>query len=239
MINPFTSNIADWEISIKDNGVAGRNKSNPSKLNYLTNDRTCKIVGCGNQINIRRTSGLCDDHLNHEHDLLLELECNGVIKGAPTHKEIIDALVKWSITRNYNLTPLFSSLSFNVLGNIPDVTTLAGKVTHPSMPILPDVEDIFYELVEVIENFFSEGNNSSFQPLATPKGDFPVIVLAHIYAGLLLCEEANRGDRWFCRMIMKDESRTTQSGAGMSIGYFAKKTFPWGVEMNDEVLYRL
>lgn len=239
MINPFTRTIADWEISIKDNGIIGRNKSNPNKLNYAKDDRTCKIIGCGNQINVRRTSGLCDIHLNHEHDLLLELKYNGVIKGAPTHKEIIDALVKWSITRNYNLVPLFSNLSFNVLGNIPDVSTLAGKVTHLGIPPLLDLEDIFDNLIEVIENYFPEENNSSFQPLITPKGDFPVIVLAHIYVGLLLCEESNRGDRWFCRMVWKDESRTTQSGAGMSIGYFAKKTFPWGVEMNDEVLYRL
>jgi len=239
MINPVTRIIADWEISIKDNGTAGRNKFNPNKLNYLADDRTCKIVGCGNQFRINRSSGLCINHVDHKHDLLLELKNNGVPVGAPTHKEIVDALVKWSITRNYNLAPLFSSLSFNVLGNIPDVTTLAGEVTHLGTPSLPDLEDLFDNLVEVTENFFPEGNNSSFQPLITSKGDFPAIVLAQIYVGLLLCEESNRGDRWFCRMVRQEESRTTQSGAAMSIGYFAKKTFPWGVEMNDEVLYRL
>jgi len=45
MINPLTRTIADWEISIKDNGVVRRNKSNPNKLNYLTNDRTTLPLG--------------------------------------------------------------------------------------------------------------------------------------------------------------------------------------------------
>ena len=45
MINAITKPIADWEISIKDYGTTGRNRPNPNKLNYLTNDRACKR-GC-------------------------------------------------------------------------------------------------------------------------------------------------------------------------------------------------
>ncbi|CAL2084916.1 hypothetical protein [Tenacibaculum sp. 190524A05c] len=233
MINPINRNINNWKITINDNGTSGRNHINPNKLNYLANDRTCKIVGCKNQFRINRTSGFCDNHELHEHDLYLELHSpEGTLINAPAHKDIIDALIKWSSTRNFGLLPFFSSLSFNTLGNVPDVSTLAGKVIHSDI-IIPTIGSIYDSLIEVINNYFPLNNNSSYQPLKTAKGEIPAIVLAYTFAGLLICEEANRGDRWFCRMIRKDEAKTTQLGAAMSIAYFATRIFPWGVEMNN------
>ncbi|WP_142786090.1 hypothetical protein [Changchengzhania lutea] len=232
MIITVNRPISGWEIRILDNGTAGRNKPNPNKLNFLANDRTCKIDGCSNPIRINRTSGLCDTHVEHEHDLLLELRNNGILIGAPSHKDIIDALINWSSSRNFGLLPFFSSLSFNTLGNVPDVSTLAGKTVHTG--ITPTTIDlIFDELIKVINNFFPLNNNSSYQPLQTSKGEIPAIVLAFTFAGLLICEESNRGDRWFSRIIRKDESKTTQLGAAMPIAYFATRIFPWGVEMNS------
>lgn len=233
MINPINRSIDNWRITINDNGITGRNHVNRNKLNYLTNDRTCKIVGCRNQIRINRTSGLCNNHEFHEHDLYLEIQDPlGSLVNAPAHKDIIDALLEWSSSRNFGLLPFFSSLSFNTLGNVPDVSTLAGKVIHPGITLLT-LDVIYDSLIEVINNFFPINNNSSYQPLKTPRGEIPAIVLAFTFAGLLICEEANRGDRWFCRMVIKDESKTTQLGAAMPIAYFATRIFPWGVEMNN------
>lgn len=233
MINPTIKNIVNWRITINDNGTAGRNHTNTNKLNYLANDRECKIIGCNNRFRINRTSGLCDNHNLHEHDLYLELHNpTGNLINAPAHKDIIDALIEWSSTRNFGLLPFFSSLSFNTLGNVPDVSSLAGKVIHPGIT-LPTINDIFDSLIEVINYFFPVNNNSSHQTLKTPKGEIPAIVLAYTFAGLLICEEANRGDRWFCRIIRKEESKTTQLGAAMPIAYFAIRIFPWGVEMNN------
>ncbi|MBJ2174389.1 hypothetical protein JBL43_09085 [Aureibaculum sp. A20] len=232
MINTVNKSISGWEIRILDNGTTGRNKPNPNKLNFLSNDKTCKVNGCENQINIRRTSGLCDDHIEHEHDLLLELRNHGNLIGVPSHQDIIDALMDWSSSRNFGLLPFFSSLSFNTLGNVPDVSSLAGKTTHKGItPITIDF--IFDELIKVVNNFFPINNNSSYQPLNTSRGEIPAIVLAFTFAGLLICEESNRGDRWFSRVIRKDESRTTQLGAAMPIAYFATRIFPWGVEMKN------
>lgn len=233
MINPVSKNIANWRITINDNGSTGRNHINRNKLNHLKNDRTCKIVGCTNTFRINRTSGLCNAHESHEHDLYLELhDPAGTLINAPAHKDIIDALIEWSSTRNFGLLPFFSSLSFNTLGNVPDVSTLAGKVTHSGIIVIPTVNSVYNSLIDVINNFFPVNNNSSYQTLTTPKGEIPAIVLAYTFAGLLICEEANRGDRWFCRMVRKEEPKTTQLGAAMPIAYFATRIFPWGVEMN-------
>ena len=232
MINPISRSIDNWRITINDNGIIGRNHINRNKLNHLKDDRTCKIVSCINHIRINRTSGLCDTHEAHEHDLYLELhDPSGTLINAPAHKDIIDALIDWSSTRNFGLLPFFSSLSFNTLGNVPDVSTLAGKVVHIGVT-LPTLDVIYDSLIEVINNFFPINNNSSYQTLETPRGEIPAIVLAFTFAGLLICEEANRGDRWFCRMVRKEESKTTQLGAAMPIAYFATRIFPWGVEMN-------
>ncbi|WP_058102848.1 hypothetical protein [Maribacter dokdonensis] len=212
--------------------TTGRNHINRNKLNHLANDRVCKIVGCNNDFRINRTSGFCDNHEFHEHDLYLELhDPAGTLVNAPAHKDIIDALIEWSSTRNFGLLPFFSSLSFNSLGNVPDVSTLAGKVVHPGITV-PTIGSIYDSLIEVINNYFPVNNNSSYQPLKTPRGEIPAIVLAYTFAGLLICEEANRGDRWFCRMVRKEEAKTTQLGAAMPIAYFATRIFPWGVEMN-------
>uniref|UniRef100_UPI0040474F55 hypothetical protein n=1 Tax=Flavobacterium sp. TaxID=239 RepID=UPI0040474F55 len=234
MINPINRTIDNWRITINDNGITGRNhiNINKNKLNHLKNDRTCKIVGCTNLIRINRTSGLCDNHQLHEHDLCLELHNPaGNLVNAPAHKDIVDALIEWSSSRNFGLLPFFSNLSFNTLGNVPDVSTLAGKVTHIGIT-LPTLDIAYDSLIQVINNFFPINNNSSLQPLVTSKGEIPAIVLAYTFAGLLICEEANRGDRWFCRMVIKEESKTTQLGAAMPIAYFAARIFPWGVEMN-------
>lgn len=232
MINPINRNIGNWRITINDNGTAGRNHINRNKVNYLVNDKTCKIVGCLSTIRINRASGLCNIHESHEHDLYLELHNPaGTLVNAPAHKDIIDALIEWSSTRNFGLLPFFSSLSFNTLGNVPDVSTLAGEIIHAGIT-LPTLDIIYDSLIEVINNYFPVNNNSSFQPLQTPRGEIPAIVLAYTFAGLLICEEANRGNRWFCRMVMKNESKTTQLGAAMPIAYFAARIFPWGVEMN-------
>jgi hypothetical protein len=233
MINTVTRRIDGWNLTISDNGLTGRNHINRNKLNYLANYRTCKIIGCGNQFRINRSSGLCNNHENHEHDLYLEVQDPlGVAVNAPAHKDIIDALIEWSSSRNFNLLPLFSCISFNTLGNVPDVSTLSGKVVHAGI-VVPTLDFVFDALLLVVDNFFPTSNNSSHQPLKTAKGNIPAVVLAHIFIGLLVCEEANRGDRWFSRLVRKDESKTTQLGAAMPIAYFAARSFPWGVEMNN------
>lgn len=233
MINPVRKNINNWEITIKDKGEKGRNKKNKNKYNLLKPERNCRIIKCNEKVRINKQTGLCEKHKLHSHDLYLSvIDDNGIEIGPPAHKEIIDALLEWSQSRNFGLLPFFSDLSFNTLGNVPDVTVLASKVIVDKKIHKPTINDIFDSLIKVVERHFPLENNSSYQPLVTNKGKFPAIVLAYIFAGLLICEEANRGDRWFCRMVLKDESKTTQLGAAMAIAYFATRIFPWGVEMN-------
>ncbi|MBD1263230.1 hypothetical protein HZY62_21775 [Maribacter polysiphoniae] len=110
---------------------------------------------------------------------------------------------------------------------------MAGDIIHAGVPI-PAIGDIYDSLIAVTDMYFPRHNNSSFQPLVTTNGKIPAIVLAHTFVGLLICEEANRGDRWFSRIVRMDESKSKALGAAMPIAYFATKNFPWGVEMSKQ-----
>lgn len=236
MIATHSISIDGWEIRIRDNGTAGRNKENPNKLNYLKDDRVCKVVGCSNTIRINRTSGLCSTHEMHQNDLYLELlDSSGTVITVPRHNDIVDYLTTWSSTRNFSLKSFFAELSFNILGNIPDVSSMDRRTVHIGVHI-PTLTDIWDNILPIIHKYFSTTNTSSFQKLSTSQGDISAIVLAYTFVGLLVCEEANRGDRWFCRNVRDNESTTRQYGAAMPFIYYAIKSFPWGVEMPKQIL---
>lgn len=229
MIKSIKHKVANWEITITDQGVL--NKKNPNKLDYESLSKTCLFKGCKDTIRINRTSGLCNKHEYHQHDLLLELKNpNGKNQKVPAHQEIIDCLIEWATSRNFNLTRFFEKISFSIIGNVPDVTSLANEVDYKGI-IVPSLEDTFITSIAVAEDFFPKNNNSSYQTLTTRTGEIPIIVLAHIFIGLIVCEEANRGDRWHCRVVRGSEKKTTQLGGIMPIAYYAARTFNWGIEL--------
>lgn len=229
MIPTITHSIANWTITISDQGVLSKN--NPNKLDFQSSSRACLFNNCGAAINVRRTSGLCDGHQIHQHDLLLSLtDPQGNRQNVPAHKDIIDFLIEWSKPRNYNLSLFFENISFSILGNIPDVTSLANEVNYTNV-IVPNLNTVFNTSILVAHKFFPDNNNSSYQPLTTRSAEIPIIVLAHIFIGLIVCEEANRGDRWHCRIVRQDESKTSQLGGAMPIAYYAAKSFNWGIEI--------
>lgn len=231
MITTLNHTIANWKITISDNG--SRNKVNPNKIDFNGKTKSCFFNGCGNVKRLNRTSGLCDIHSNHQHDLLLSLtDSAGNALKVPAHQDIIECLIQWAQPRNYNLSLFFERISFSILGNIPDVTSLANEVSYPGVTI-PSLNDVFQTSIKVAEEFFPIDNNSSYQPLKTKPGDIPMIVLTHIFIGLIVCEEANRGDRWHCRIVRGDESKTTQLGGAMPIAYYAARSFNWGIEMGS------
>ncbi len=228
----ITDSYSEWEISFSLTG--DRPHKNPCKYNWDRHSNRCLIKGCKVVINRNRLSGLCDKHENHVADLFLEVAQHGKahIKKPPSHSEIIEQLIEWSNTRNYQLAPFFEELAFNVLGNVPEVTTLANK--SPLTSHVSTIERVVQSTVmKTVDKFFPTTNSSSYQILKTKVGDFPVRTLAAIFSGLVLCEEANRGDRWFCRIILKEESKTSQLGGAMPLVYFAARQFKWGVEMKS------
>jgi len=221
-----------WRITITDRTVAGtRFHLNKNKLNFTRTLLVCSFDGCPSVIRRNRTSGLCNIHETHQHSLFLELHSpqHGMVN-APLHIEIVDKLIDWAKPRNYDLTNLFSDISFNILGNIPDVTTLAQETVHVGF-VVPTLQSLVDEVKLIVDKHLPDFNNSSYQPLQTRQGPIPARILALTFAGLILCEEANRGDRWFNRIVRKEEAKTELLGGAMPIGYFAARMFPWGIEI--------
>ncbi len=231
-----TASIIDpnsqWQIIIRDLVVPGtRFHLNNNKLNYTKTSNACQFSACTTAIRRNRTSGLCDTHQIHQHSLFLELQNpQRNIVNAPLHLEIVDKLIEWAGTRNFNLTPLFKDISFNILGNIPDVSTLSGDTVHNGFTP-PTLQSLVNDVILIVNNHLPDFNNSSYQPLSTKQGLIPARILALTFAGLVLCEEANRGDRWFSRIIRKEELQTEMLVGAMLIGYFAARMFPWGIEI--------
>lgn len=236
-----TASIIDpksqWQIIIRDLILPpARFHANRNKLNFEKINNSCGFSGCTTTFRKNRTSGLCDIHETHQHSLFLELQNpQHNIINAPTHTDIVDKLIDWAGTRNFDLTPMFQDISFNILGNIPDVSTLSVDTTHSGFTA-PDLQSLVDEIIILINKHLPDFNNSSYQPLTTSKGLIPARILALTFAGLVLVEEANRGDRWFNRIIRKDESKTTLLGGAMPIGYFAAKMFPWGIELGKAAI---
>jgi hypothetical protein len=229
MIETINHIIDNWKITIADQGT--KNKENPNKLDFESNSRVCLFKNCEEVIRINRTSGLCDNHKFHRHDLLLSLvDSKDNPHKVPAHKDIIDSMIEWSKTRNFNLDTFFKDISFSILGNIPDVTSLANEINYENVCI-SNLNEVFNNSIAIAEKHFPESNNSSYQPLLTRSGNIPIIVLSHVFIGLVICEEANRGDRWHCRKIRNDEKKTSKLGGAMPIAYYAARTFGWGIEM--------
>ncbi|WP_316783913.1 hypothetical protein [Pedobacter frigiditerrae] len=225
----FDSN-SDWLISIKDLEINGRNKKNPLKLNLDINSNQCKYLGCPNIFLRTRTSGLCNDHHNHQHDIFLDVYNFNAHISSPTHAQIINNLIDWSKSRNFDLINFFKDCSFTILGNVPDISTISKEINHTGF-VSKNLSAYLDICIECVNRHFPSDNNSSYQKIKIKNIEYPARVLAIIFVGLLLCEESNRGDRWFWREIIKDESRTTLLGGAMPIAYFASMNFPWGMEI--------
>lgn len=227
----YTEAKTGWQIVIEDQLLNGRNKDNNLKLNKDSTQNVCQFLNCNQQINRRRTSGLCNVHSIHQHDLYLSLyNDRGVLVTNPRHDEIINHLISWAKSRNFDLLPFFRDCSFTILGNIPDVSTLSGDISHANFT--PKSLDKYFDVcVDCVDRHFPLDNNSSYQIISIKENNFHARILALIFVGLLLCEESNRGDRWFWREIAKDESKTSFLGAAMPLAYFAAMSFPWGMEI--------
>jgi hypothetical protein len=236
-ITTFTHTDAvasNWAIQISDTGI--RLKLNPCIYNSRSTLTNCQIKGCTGSFVKRRKSGLCDVHKTHTSDLFLDVLHSGSVVSKPSHVEMIELLLDWAHSRNYRLEPFFESLSFNVLGNIPDVTTLDGMSPLSSRSnINLSIPSLFNShALKVVDQFFPENNNASYQLLITKaKLEIPARILATVFASLVFCEEANRGDRWFYRTIVGDETKTKILGGAMPLAYFAARRFNWGVEMKS------
>lgn len=229
LIPEYSYNIGDWDIKISDSG--GLNKKKPNKLDFNKLTRECLFIGCNEVIRINRTSGLCNLHEFHQHDLLLEVsQDTGTVLFKPVHKEVIDSMMAWAKPLGYNLTPFFEKISTTIPGNVPDVTSLANDVYYPDH-VIPHFKDVYLKSIKDLTLYFPNDESSLNQNVNFHSDIVSITTLSHILIGLIICEEANRGDRWHCKHIRNDEGLTTKLGGIMPIAYYATKSFNWGIEM--------
>ena len=220
--------IQGCEIEISD--VGQNPKPNPNKYDFNQTSRVCLYKNCNKKISKSRKSGLCNEHQTHQHDLLLTLKPKDQNSIRPVHTEVIDDLVEWERIENFDLCHFIEDIKHRIIGNIPDVTSLASEVTYKSVKV-PSLMNVFDSAVKVVQKHFSNQKELSSKIVSTKNGDIPIIVLATVFVGLIVCEEANRGDRWHCTFVRKDCRQIKNSGGMMPLMYYSSKKFTHDIEM--------
>lgn len=222
-----------WTIKVVENLSAKRTlHENWNILNENRTSKICLFKGCSTILHSSNKRGLCQIHKIHQHTLVTELISNNV-NFLPVHLDIVDYLIEWSSRskRAINLQYIFIDIANNILGNIPDVTTLAGETTHNGISI-PTLKSLINNISLLVDKHLPDSDSASYELVSTDKGQIPAKTLLLTFSCLMLCEEANRGDRWFNKVVRKNESLTQMLGGAMPIGYYAAKSFPWGIIMS-------
>ena len=211
---------------------------NPNKYNWNQNSRQCHIAGCDNTFNRTRKSGLCNTHVLHTADLLLEVRKTGTDFGnPPAHFDILDKLLEWATTRHIHLETYVNRIAIKILGNIPDITILDGQHKN-HLPTPLSIQDLVNTCVmPEIEALFSQSEQSWSSQTYTIRGTaYPVRILFIIFAGLMLCEESNRGDRWLYKHVLNMEDKVSQLGGAMPLTYLASRRYDWPITIGPNLL---
>lgn len=218
-----------WFHSIELQIPAGKSHPNPNKHNHDQQDSSCKVVGCTNIINKRKMSGLCKAHESSVSDLYLKLYNGTTLHTAPRHLDIIDHLIQWSRDNEAfgRLNHFVHQLSFEICGNIPDVNILSNQIRGYSESTDAIQKCIDKCLIEV-EKYLPKENLNSYSIIETKSYRIPVRSLATTFSLLVLCEEANRGDRWFSLKYLGGANKATSNGGLMPLMYYAIRTFGIG-----------
>jgi len=239
MIETYNANIRDgWEIRVEDHAEQGKLKENKNRYNHEGNYDTCRVRGCNVRLAWNSVIGRCKEHREHQNDLVLFLKRdNEEINYRPVHLSAIDALLHWADDNSISLSPLFSALSRSIIGQVQDVSILANVIEIDNVEP-QSMDALFSTRFEEVNQIAADMDLDLDSELELDGHQVSLEVVIKVVTGLIVCEEANRGDRWFARELLGDAQLSTAQGGIMPITHFAVKSFDWGMELSSKLFRR-
>lgn len=238
LIQPYSKTLGNWILELEDLGTAGRNHLNPNRYNNDKSDYKCRVNGCSEDSHWLSLKGLCKDHKSHQHDLVLSLKQNSTTTDyKPTHVQIINSIFNWSSITGISVLELFESFSQSIIGEVQDVSIISGNVVIDS--VTPqDLHELLNQRFDEIDEFLMERDIDESVEAECFGESIPITILFYTICALIVCEETNRGDRWFARYVLEDESLVRLLGGMMPLTYVASICFNWGFSVNNSLFNR-
>ena len=243
----YDATIDGWRIIIDDSGTIF--KKNVARYGEYEKPNTCVFKDCVTKRKV--ISGRCHKHQNHRYDAILKLTTpSNIILKPPSHGTIVKKLTDTCTDNEINIDKFYKFILPKVLGKIPDMTshsreTILPKLKSGRSPIVKNHKVTFPRIISCAEKYFSNKNYKEFEiTFGRKKTDritetITTRVLACIFSGLILCEETNRGDRWFCNKVLENANLTTQLGGIMPLRGYAATQYSWKVPLPRTVLNKI
>lgn len=236
------------ELVLEENGfiVEFSNRGEKPKKDYCRyrnpsgNRMTCAVQGCTNTTRAR--SGVCNNHkkehewMQHKRDWLARIIPPGGLReehltNAPGFGDLSESLIRWAGTdqsRIKRLDSFFMESMDKIPGDIPDSTSLQNALEGIETNVMTP-QQIISMTLEIVNRFFPQND---FQGVDVENINIVTGIISRIpirlVASLLLlgyvCEEANRGDRWYKTRNGAPET-IAYAGCFMSAGYYLYRRY--------------
>jgi hypothetical protein len=148
---------------------------------------------------------------------------NGEVEKAPPHYKITEWLISWAKNKMgesgfLKLDQFFNELLENVVGKIPDATTLQECVeSNIKDSRIPRPEKIVEMVRGLVDKHFPL---EEFSDVAVGENKVPIRIAAALVAIAYVCEESNRGDLWWFNFHKPKYGKPKRGSAYMPFVYY-------------------
>ena len=199
----------------------------------------CAVSGCLNKTKSRQ--GVCTEHMGdykwqkHKRDWLARIIPPGgtreqYLTNAPGFGDLTEILIGWvnlDKKKQERLDGFFFDVMDIVPGGIPDSTSLQESFEKNGVDIM-EPEEIVSMVQETVDKHFPP---SEFMDVLVEnynikieQESIPLRMMAALLQLGYICEEANRGDRWYKTRIGKPQD-IRNAGCFMSAGYYLYRRY--------------
>lgn len=184
--------------------------------------------------------GVCKEHIKHKwmihkKDWVARIIPPGssreqFLTKPPSFRDLTDMLIEWTksdVKKQERLDGFFFDIIDKIPGAIPDSTSLQDALEKKETGIVKP-EEIILQVQETVDKHFpptqfKEAFVENFKIKINHKR-IPLRIIAALLQLAYICEEANRGDRWYKTRIGKPED-SERAGCFMSAGHYLYRRY--------------
>ena len=201
----------------------------------------CAVCECSKNTTSRY--GVCGEHrkqekhkwMIHKKDWLARIIPPGssreqFLTNAPSFYDLTDILIKWAksdVKKQERLDGFFFDIIDKIPGEIPDSTSLQDALEKKETGIIKP-EEIILQIQETVDKHFPpmqfKGVFVENFKIKINHKRIPLRIIAALLQLAYICEEANRGDRWYKTRIGKPED-SRRAGCFMSAGHYLYRRY--------------